>query len=79
VSFACPGALQSVGRLRDVAKWVVLHLNADESSTYINVDAVTQVRQLSVGSTRITFSDGTDVSVREDAPIVIAAFRRDSI
>ena len=53
--------------------------DSDESSTYINVDAVNQVRQVSVGSTRISFSDGTDVSVREDAPIVIAAFRRDSI
>jgi hypothetical protein len=54
-------------------------LDTDEASTYINVDAVNQVRQVSVGSTRISFSDGTDVSVREDAPIVIAAFRRDSI
>jgi hypothetical protein len=62
-----------------VAKWVVLHLSADEASTYINVDAVTQVRQDSVGSTRVFFGDGTDVSVREDAPVVIAAFRRDSI
>ncbi|HEV3275098.1 MAG TPA: hypothetical protein VG299_09585 [Candidatus Dormibacteraeota bacterium] len=62
-----------------MAKWVVLHLSTDESSTYINVDAVTQVRQVASGSTRISFSDGTDVSVREDAPIVIAAFRRDSI
>ena len=57
----------------------MLHLNADDASTYINVDAVTQVRQISVGATSIFFSDGTDVSVREDAPIVIAAFRRDSI
>jgi hypothetical protein len=32
-----------------------------------------------VGSTCISFLDGTEVSVREDAPIVIAAFRRDSI
>jgi hypothetical protein len=40
---------------------------------------VTQVRQDSVGSTRVFFGDGTDVSVREDAPVVIAAFRRDSI
>ena len=32
-----------------------------------------------MGSTRISFVDGTDVAVREDAPIVIAAFRRDSI
>jgi hypothetical protein len=62
-----------------MAKWVVLHLAADEASTYINVDAVTQVRQVAAGSTRISFLDGTDVSVREDAPIVIAAFRRDSI
>ena len=62
-----------------MAKWVVLHLSADEASTYINVDAVTQVRQVSAGSTRIFFGDGTDVSVREDAPIVIAAFRRNSI
>jgi hypothetical protein len=79
VSGACSGAPQGVVRLRDVAKWVVLHLDTDEASTYINVDAVNQVRQVSVGSTRISFSDGTDVSVREDAPIVIAAFRRDSI
>jgi hypothetical protein len=79
VSGACSGAPQRVARLRDVAKWVVLHLETDESSTYINVDAVNQVRQVSVGSTRISFSDGTDVAVREDAPIVIAAFRRDSI
>jgi hypothetical protein len=62
-----------------MAKWVVLHLAADEASTYINVEAVTQVRQVAVGSTRISFIDGTEVSVREDAPIVIAAFRRDSI
>ena len=62
-----------------MAKWVVLHLAADEASTYVNVEAVTQVRQVSVGATRISFIDGTDVSVREDAPIVIAAFRRDSI
>jgi hypothetical protein len=62
-----------------VAKWVVLHLSSDDASTYINVEAVTQVRQVSTGSTRISFIDGTDVSVREDAPIVIAAFRRDSI
>lgn len=62
-----------------MAKWVVLHLAADEASTYINVEAVTQVRQESVGSTRISFVDGTDVAVREDAPIVIAAFRRNSI
>ena len=73
------GARRSVDRLRDMAKWVVLHLSTDEASTYINVDAVTQVRQVASGSTRISFSDGTDVSVREDAPIVIAAFRRDSI
>jgi hypothetical protein len=62
-----------------MAKWVVLHLNDGEASTYINVDEVTQVRQVSPGSTRIFFTDGTDVAVREDAPIVIAAFRRDSI
>ena len=62
-----------------MAKWVVLHLAADEASTYINVEAETQVRQVSVGSTCISFLDGTEVSVREDAPIVIAAFRRDSI
>jgi hypothetical protein len=62
-----------------MAKWVVLHLNDGDASTYINVDAVTQVRQVSPGSTRIFFTDGTDVAVREDAPIVIAAFRRDSI
>jgi hypothetical protein len=62
-----------------MAKWVVLHLSGDDASTYINVDAVTQVRQVAAGSTRIFFIDGTDVSVREDAPIVIAAFRRDSI
>jgi hypothetical protein len=73
------GHARPVGRLRDVAKWVVLHLNIDDASTYINVDAVTQVRQVAVGSTRISFADGSDVSVREDAPIVIAAFRRDSI
>jgi hypothetical protein len=79
VSSAYLDASAWVGRLPDVAKWVVLHLNADDASTYINVDAVTQVRQVSVGSTRISFTDGTDVSVREDAPIVIAAFRRDSI
>ncbi len=68
-----------VARLHGVAKWVVLHLSPDDAATYINVDAVTQVRQVSVGSTRICFADGSDVSVREDAPIVIAAFRRDSI
>jgi hypothetical protein len=79
VSSACLGVKMCVGRLRSVAKWVVLHLSADEASTYINVDAVTQVRQDSVGSTRVFFGDGTDVSVREDAPVVIAAFRRDSI
>jgi hypothetical protein len=79
VSSASPDASARVGRLPDVAKWVVLHLNVDDASTYINVDAVTQVRQVSIGSTRISFTDGTDVSVREDAPIVIAAFRRDSI
>jgi hypothetical protein len=62
-----------------MAKWVVLHLNDGDASTYINVDAVTQVRQVSTGSTSIFFTDGTDVSVREDASIVIAAFRRDSI
>jgi hypothetical protein len=62
-----------------MAKWVVMHLNDGDASTYINVDAVTQVRQVSPGSTRIVFADGTDLSVREDAPIVIAAFRRDSI
>jgi hypothetical protein len=62
-----------------MAKWVVLHLSADEASTYINVDAVTQVRQMSAGATRISFAGGSDVSVREDAPIVIAAFRRDAI
>jgi hypothetical protein len=62
-----------------MAKWVVLHLNDGDAPTYINVDEVTQVRQVSTGSTRIFFTDGTDVSVREDAPIVIAAFRRDSI
>jgi hypothetical protein len=62
-----------------VAKWVVLHLNDGDASTYINVDAVTQVRQVAAGTTRVFFADGTDVSVREDAPIVIAAFRRDSI
>jgi hypothetical protein len=62
-----------------MAKWVVLHLAADEASTYINVELVTQVRQVSVGSTRLSFVDGTDVAVREDAPIVIAAFRRDAI
>jgi hypothetical protein len=62
-----------------MAKWVVLHLAADEASTYINVELVTQVRQVSVGSTRLCFVDGTDVAVREDAPIVIAAFRRDAI
>jgi hypothetical protein len=62
-----------------VAKWVVLHLNDGDASTYINVDTVTQVRQVSAGTTRVFFADGTDVSVREDAPIVIAAFRRDSI
>ena len=58
---------------------MVLHLDSDDASTYINVDEVTQVRQVSTGSTRISFTNGTDVSVREDAPIVIAAFRRDSI
>jgi hypothetical protein len=79
VSAAYLGALPAVARLRDVAKWVVLHLSADDASTYINVDAVTQVQQVSTGSTRISFYDGSDVSVREDAPIVIAAFRRDSI
>ena len=79
MSFAYLGTLWRIDRLRVVAKWVVLHLSADDASTYINVDAVTQVRQVSVGSTRIFFGDGTDVSVREDAPIVIAAFRRDSI
>ena len=79
MSSACLGVRMCVGRLRSVAKWVVLHLSADEASTYINVDAVTQVRQDSVGSTRVFFGDGTDVSVREDAPVVIAAFRRDSI
>lgn len=79
MSPAYPDASRWVGRLPDVAKWVVLHLSADDASTYINVDAVTQVRQVSVGSTRVFFTDGTDVSVREDAPIVIAAFRRDSI
>ena len=73
------GHARPVARLRDVAKWVVLHLNVDDASTYVNVDAVTQVRQVAAGSTRITFSDGSDVSVREDAPIVIAAFRRDAI
>ena len=57
----------------------MLHLSADDASTYINVEAVTQVRQVSVGATSIFFMDGTDVSVREDAPIVIAAFRRDPI
>ncbi|MFZ0130292.1 MAG: hypothetical protein WB808_04260 [Candidatus Dormiibacterota bacterium] len=62
-----------------MAKWVVLHLDSDDASTYINVDEVTQVRQIATGSTRISFTNGTDVSVREDAPIVIAAFRRDSI
>jgi hypothetical protein len=62
-----------------MAKWVVLHLAEDETSTYVNVEAVAQVRQISAGSTRISFLDGTDVSVREDAPIVIAAFRRDAI
>jgi hypothetical protein len=72
-------AVRPVVRLQVMAKWVVLHLAADEASTYINVEAVTQVRQVSAGSTRISFADGTDVSVREDAPIVIAAFRRDSI
>ena len=79
MSFAYLGALWCIARLRGVAKWVVLHLSSDDASTYINVDAVTQVRQVSVGSTRVSFSDGTDVSVREDAPIVIAAFRRDAI
>lgn len=79
MSCAYLGALTCIGRLPSVAKWVVLHLSADEASTYINVDAVTQVRQVSAGATRIFFGDGTDVSVREDAPIVIAAFRRDSI
>ena len=79
MSWTYPDASRWVGRLPDVAKWGVLHLNADDASTYINVDAVTQVRQVSVGSTRIFFTDGTDVSVREDAPIVIAAFRRDAI
>lgn len=62
-----------------MSKWVVLHLIDGDASTYINVDEVTQVRQVSSGNTRIFFTDGTDVSVREDAPIVIAAFRRDSI
>lgn len=62
-----------------MAKWVVLHLDSDDASTYINVDEVTQVRQIATGSTRISFTNGTDVSVREDAPIVIAAFRRNSI
>ncbi|HEY6469673.1 MAG TPA: hypothetical protein VI434_07880 [Candidatus Dormibacteraeota bacterium] len=62
-----------------MAKWVVLHLNEGDASTYINVDEVTQVRQIATGNTRIFFTDGTEVSVREDAPIVIAAFRRDSI
>lgn len=62
-----------------MAKWVVLHLNDGDASTYINVDEVTQVRQISAGNTRIFFTDGTDVAVREDAAIVIAAFRRDSI
>lgn len=79
MSAAYLGTSLLVGRLRDVAKWVVLHLSADDASTYINVDSVTQVRQVSTGSTRLSFGDGTDVSVREDAPIVIAAFRRDSI
>ncbi len=79
MSSAYLGASPALGRLGEVAKWVVLHLSADDASTYINVDAVTQVRQVSTGSTRISFGDGTDVSVREDAPIVIAAFRRDSI
>jgi hypothetical protein len=62
-----------------MAKWVVLHLNEGDAATYINVDEVTQVRQVSTGATQITFTNGSDVSVREDAPIVIAAFRRDSI
>jgi hypothetical protein len=62
-----------------MAKWVVLHLHDGDTSTYINVDEVTQVRQVATGTTRISFTNGTDVSVREDAPIVIAAFRRDSI
>ncbi len=62
-----------------MAKWVVLHLNDGDASTYINVDEVTQVRQVATGATKIFFTDGSDVSVREDAPIVIAAFRRDSI
>lgn len=79
MSPAYPGLSTRIDRLRDMAKWVVLHLDADDASTYVNVDEVTQVRQVSVGSTRITFTNGTDVSVREDAPIVIAAFRRDSI
>ena len=79
VSSAYLGVRMCIGRLQSVAKWVVLHLSADEASTYINVDAVTQVSQVSVGSTRVFFGDGTDVSVREDAPVVIAAFRRDSI
>jgi hypothetical protein len=79
VSSAYLDASPLVGRLRVVAKWVVLHLSADDASTYINVDSVTQVRQVSTGSTCLSFGDGTDVSVREDAPIVIAAFRRDSI
>ncbi len=79
MSAAYLGASPLVGRLPDVAKWVVLHLSADDASTYINVDSVTQVRQVSTGSTRLSVGDGTDVSVREDAPIVIAAFRRDSI
>lgn len=62
-----------------MAKWVVLHLNDGDASTYINVDEVTQVRQVATGATKIFFTDGSDVSVREDAPIVIAAFRRNSI
>ena len=79
MSSACSNGWRRVARLQSVSKWVVLHLSADDASTYINVDAVTQVRQVGVGSTRISFGDGSDVSVREDAPIVIAAFRRDSI
>ena len=80
MSFAYLGTLWRIDRLRGVAKWVVLHLSSDDASTYINVDAVTQVRQVSIGDQPASsFNDGTDVSVREDAPIVIAAFRRDSI
>jgi hypothetical protein len=79
VSSAYLDGFRPVDRLLGMAKWVVLHLAADEASTYINVEAVTQVRQVAVGPTRISFADGSDVAVREDAPIVIAAFRRDSI